>query len=155
MEKQFNIRYGSNFKVVLAIVLPCLSIAPFILLMQRFQPLGEWELLFIIFAFLACLISFSVWLALRVYPAAILSIYRDEIRLKFDSSNFLSPGDFSFMVKDITSFTRREIRGEEYFVIKTRNPDRKFQVSVSSYKADDYLSFTEAMAEISEKLNVD
>jgi hypothetical protein len=81
-----------------------------------------------------------------------MSIDKDQVSLKFDPSNFLSPSDFTFPISDITSFTLGEIRGDEYYVITTQNPRRKFQISASTYNVEDMLLFNEAMAEISEKV---
>ncbi|HLF46851.1 MAG TPA: hypothetical protein VI548_10525 [Chitinophagaceae bacterium] len=134
----------------MAIVLPNLLIAIFIWLMLRFQSLEEWKLWLIIFIFLGGLISFSIWLALRVYPPTVLSINKNEIRLSFAPGNFLIPKDFSFNVSQITTFNSKEIRGDEYFIFEVRNPRRKFQISSSSYKVKDFLSFNEVMVEISE-----
>ncbi|MCG3166683.1 MAG: hypothetical protein POELPBGB_02463 [Bacteroidia bacterium] len=152
MKKQFPIRYGRNYKVVMAIVLPCLLIWPFIEAMELLQPLPEWQLWASIFLFLGIVSAFSVWLATRVYPPATLSINNEQISLKFDSSNFLSPTDFTFSIADITAFTRGDVRGDEYFVFTTRNPRRKFQLSASTYKVEDMLLFNQAMVEISEKV---
>jgi len=153
MAKKIPVLYGRNYKVVLAIVLPSLLIAPFIWGMQFLQPMNDLQLYLIIFAFLGCIISFSVWLAMRVYPPTLLNISNDEISLSFDPSNFLSPSDFSFKIADITSFTKHDLRGDEYFVFETKNPNRKFQLSAPSYKVEDLVFFSSAMAEISEYLN--
>ena len=155
MVNQFKVRYGRNYRVVLAIVLPNLLIAPFIWLMLRFPSLEEWKLWLIIYIFLGGLISFSIWLALRVYPPAVFRISKNEISLSFAPGNFLSPKDFSFNVSQITTFTRAEIRGDEYFIIEVRNPHRKFQISPSTYKVEDFLSFNEAMVEISEMVKAE
>lgn len=152
MVKQFKVRYGRNYKVVLAIVLPNLLIIPFIWLMLKFQSLDEWKLWLIIFIFLGGLFSFSIWLTLRVYPPTVFKISKTEISLSFAPGNFLGPKDFSFNVSQITSFTSAEIRGDEYFIFEIRNPHRKFQVSPTSYKVEDLLSFNEAMVEISEQV---
>ncbi len=152
MRKSFPVRYGRNYKVVMAIVLPCITILPFIKAMQLLQPLSEWQLWTSIFLFLGIIITFSIWLAKRVYPPATLSINNEQISLKFDSSNYLSPADFTFSIADITAFTRGEIRGDEYFVFTTQNPRRKFQISASTYTMEDLLLFNEVMTEISEKV---
>ena len=150
MLKQFSVRYGRNYKVVLAIVLPSLLIVPFIFLIQGFKSLEEWKVWLIIYGFLGMLISLTLWLTFRVYPSTILSINKNEISLSFERTNFISPSDFSFNISDIISFTRRDIGGDEYFLFKTRNPIRKFQVSSSSKSFEDLVSFDEAMLEISE-----
>ena len=151
--KTFAVRYGRNYKVVLAIILPCLLIIPFVLLLQVFKSLEEWKIWLIIFVFLGAVISLCLWLVLRVYPPTELNINENEISLSFAHRNFLSPADFSFNVADITSFTRHEIRGDEYFVFETRNPARKFQISPSSDSIDDFLSFNEALTAIGEAVN--
>lgn len=153
MIKQFSVRYGRNYKVVLALVLPCLLILPFILWMQRYPPHEEWKIWLTIFIFLGAVISLSIWLAVRSYPPTVLSINDNEISLSFDHTKFLSPSDFSFYITDITSFNRREIRGDEYFIFETSNPSRKFQISSASYEVENFLSFNEAMVEISEMVN--
>ena len=155
MGKQFNVRYGRNYKVVLAIVLPNILIVPFIWFMLKYQHLEEWKLWLIIFIFLACLISFSIWLALKVYPPTVFSISKNEISLSFDPGNFFSTKDFSFNVAQITSFTSGKISGDEYFIFETRNPHCKFQISPYSYKVEDFLSFNEAMVEISKMVKVE
>ncbi|HOZ91262.1 MAG TPA: hypothetical protein PKX59_10115 [Bacteroidia bacterium] len=152
MQAHFPIRYGRNYKVVMAIVLPCLLIWPFIEALQLIKPLEEWLLWVSIFGFLGIISAFSVWLATRVYPEATLSIHNNQVSLKFNSSNFLSPADFTFTIADITSFTRGEVGSDEYYIIITQNPRRKFQLSASTYKVEDMLLFNQAMVEISEKV---
>jgi hypothetical protein len=152
IQPHFPVRYGSNYKVVMAIVLPCLLIWPFIEAMQLIPPLEEWQLWLAIFVFLGIIIAFSIWLAMRVYPSATLSVSNNQVSLKFDANNFLSPTDFSFPISDITAFTRGELGGDEYFVITTQNPRRKFQLSASTYSVEDMLLFNEAMVLISEKV---
>ena len=153
MIKEFQVRYGRNYKVVLTIVLPCLLIGPFIYGMQMMPEMEEWKVFVIIYAFLGVIIGFSIWLAMRVYPPTTLYINRNEISLVFNRDNLLAPSDFRFKMEDITSFTKGEIRGDEYFIFETCNPSRKFQISASTYKVEDMLDFNEAMAEISEMLN--
>jgi hypothetical protein len=156
MLKQFSVRYGRNYAVVLivlAIVLPCLLIAPFIYLMQGLKPLEDWKALVIIFGFLGCIISLGLWLVFSVYPPAVLSINNNEISLSFKRTFFLTPSNFSFNISDITSFTRGEIGGDEYFLFKTRNPVRTFQVSASSYSFEDSFSFDGVMSDINEMVN--
>lgn len=152
MPQTFPVRYGRNYKVILSIVLPCLLIAPFIYAMKQIQPMEEWLLWVSIFGFLGIIGAFSVWLATRVYPEATLTINNNQVSLKFNASNFLAPSDFSFNIHDITFFTRGSIRGDEYYIITTQKPRRKFQLSASTYKVEDLLLFNQAMAEISEKV---
>jgi len=153
MVKQFPVRYGRNYKVVLAIVLPGLLTIPFILWMQKYPNLAEWEIWLFIISFLGVIISTSLWLSMRVYPPCIFSINNQVVSLSFSRRNLLSPSDFSFNVADITSFTRGEIRGDEYFVFEIQQPACKFQVSAYAYTVESKLSFNEAMVEISELVN--
>ena len=153
MLKQFSVSYGRNYKVVLAIVLPCLLIVPFIFLMQALKFLEEWKIWVIIFSFLGGIIALALWLVFRVYPSAILSINKNEISLSFKQTSFLSPSDFSFCISDIISFTSNETGGDVYFLFKTQKPFRKFQVSSSSNSIEDVISFNEVMVEISEMIN--
>jgi len=149
--KRFSVRYGRTYKVVLAIILPPVVFIPlFILVMQLFRPMAEWQVWTSIVIFFGGMIWLSVWLALRLYPRTILGINQDEISLQFDQTNLIAPRDFTFRVADVTSFTRGEIRGAEYYVICTQNPARKFQVSSSSYEWKEMMAFYEAMVEISE-----
>lgn len=153
MFKQFPVRYGRNYKVVLAIILPSLAIVPFIFWMQGFKSLEEWKIWLIIFVFLGVIIIMSIWLAMRVYPEAILTINKDEISFSFTAGKLMSPVDFSFNLSDITSFKRHEINGAEYFLFETQNPYRKFQISASTSSVEDLLSFNEAMSIMNESLN--
>jgi hypothetical protein len=136
----------------MAIVLPCLLIWPFVEAMQLIKPLEEWLVWVSIFGFLGIIGAFSVWMATRVYPEATLSINNDEVSLRFNPSRFLSPTDFTFTIDDITFFTRSSIGSDDYYIITTRNPRRKFQLSASTYKLEDMLLFNKAMAEISGKV---
>ncbi len=152
MQSSFPVRYGRNYKVVLAIVLPGLLTWPFIQAMQVLPDMPEWLVFVTIFSFLGIISIFAVWMAKRVYPAATLSIDNEKVSLRFDPSNFLSPVDFTFTIADITSVTLHEIRGDEYYIFVTQNPRRKFQLSASTYSVEDILLFNEAMVEISEKV---
>ncbi len=151
--KEFPVRYGRTYKVVLAIVLPCLLILPFIYLMLEFKSLEEWKVWVIIYVFLGAIIGLSIWLALRLYPKALFCISRDEISLVFNRDNLLAPSDFSFKVAEIIKFKQGTIGDDEYYIFTTQNPSRKFQISASSYKVEDMLDFYEAMAEIGEMVN--
>ena len=137
-------RYGQNYKVGLAIVLPSLLLIPFIYFMAEFNSIHEWLLWLIIFGFLGFVISFSMWLVFRVYPLATLIINQNEISLLFKRSGFPGPSNFSFFIIDVDSFSQNEIGGREYFIIETRSPFRKFQISSASNSLDDILSFEEA-----------
>lgn len=149
MVKEFPVRYGHVYKVVLAILLPCFLIIPFIFIMTNFRSLEEWEVWVLIYSFL----GFSLWLALNAYPKAMFCIRQKEISLVFNRDNILAPKDFSFNVSEIAVFKLGIIGGDDYFIFETQNPSCKFQVSAISYKVEDMLDFNEAMAEISEMVN--
>ena len=153
MIKEFPVRYGRTYKVVLALVLPSLLIIPFIFLMIGFKELKEWQEWTIIYTFLGAVIGLSIWLSLRVYPKALFCISRHEISLVFDHDYLLAPSDFTFNVEDITAFKEGTIGTDSYYIFETRNPHRKFQISSVSYKVEDMLDFNEAMAEIGEMVN--
>ena len=85
-----------------------------------------------------------MWLVYRVYPIASLNINQTEINLIFKRSGFPGPSNFSFLIRDVNSFSQNEIGGREYFIIETRSPFRKFQISPASNSLDDILSFEEA-----------
>lgn len=153
MTKEFPVRYGRTYKVVLALVMPCLLIVPFIFFMQRFKSMEEWEVWVIIYTFLGAVIGLSIWLALRAYPKAVFCISREEISLVFNHDYLLAPNDFTFKVEDITAFREGTIGTDSYYIFETQNPARKFQVSATSYKVKDMLDFNEAMVEISEMVN--
>ncbi len=152
MIKEYPVRYGNIYKVVLAIVLPCLLIIPFIMLMQPYKHLEEWKAMLIIFVFLGFIMSLCLCLVFNVYPAAILRMDNKIISLSFNKMNPLAPRNFSFHVNEITSLTRREIGGDEYFVFKLRSPARKFQISASSRQWEVTLDLDEAMDEIASML---
>lgn len=155
MVTEFKVRFGRNYKVVLAIVLPGLLVAPLIMAMQLLPDLEEWQIWLIIFSFLTIMISFSVWMALRVYPPCVMRIDGNRISMTFNANHSFRPADFSFYINDITFFERGEIRGDEFYVIRIRNPRRTFQLSADAYEVDAYLSFNQAMVEISEKINAE
>ena len=150
--KQIRVRYGRNYKVVFAIVLPCLLIIPFVFTMQAYKSLDEWKIWLIIFLFLGSIMSLCLWLVTQVYPPTILRIYNRTISLSFNRKNFLAPADFSFTIADITSFTRKTMGDEEYVLLKTSSPVREFQVSAFSDESGDYIDFGEAMDAIAEML---
>lgn len=151
--KDFPVRYGRIYKVVLALVMPSLLIVPFIFLMIRFKELDEWKVWFTIYTFLGAIIGLSIWLALRLYPKALFCISHQEISLVFNRDNLFAPSDFTFNITDISAFKEGIIGTDSYYIFETKNPNRKFQVSAISYKVEDMLDFNEAMADISEMVN--
>ncbi len=151
--KEVPVRYGSNYKVAPAIVLPCLSIIPFIGTMHMYVPTDELTQYITIYTFLAFLILFTILLVKNIYPPAMLSIESNKISLRFTGNIFLRPGDFSVNIKDIISFTTGEMGGDEYMRLKTKAPSRKFQLSASSYSEQDNLAFNNAMFELSELIS--
>ncbi len=153
MVKEFPVRYGQVYKLVLAILLPCLLIIPFIFIMTNFRSLEEWEVWVLIYSFLGVVIGLSIWLSLNAYPKAMFCIRHKEISFVFNRDNILAPKDFSFNVSEIAFFKQGIIGGDDYYIFETQNPSRKFQVSAISYKVEDMLDFNEAMAEISEMAN--
>jgi hypothetical protein len=150
--KQYTVRYGRVYKIVIAMVLPSLSIVPFIWLMRLYAPASELDQYLIIFSFLAVLILFSIWVVLRIYPKATLYIDKKEITLCFNGPGFLKPDDFSVPIHDITYLSPANIVGNDYIVFKTKNPSRKFQLSAPSYKLQEYQEFNIAMNEIREMM---
>jgi len=152
MINQYTVRYGRNYKVGLAIVLPSFLLIPFIYLLAEFKSIQEWLLWLIIFGFLGFVISLSLWLVFRVYPIASLNLNHNEISLIFKRSGFPGPSNFSFFITDVDSFTQNEIGGAQYCIIKTRNPFRKFQISSASNSLDDTLSFEEARVRLNEMM---
>jgi hypothetical protein len=153
MVTEFPVRFGQVYKLVLAILLPCLLMIPFIFIMTNFRSLEEWEVWVLIYSFLGIIIGLSLWLAIRSYPKALLCISHQEISLVFNRDNLLAPQDFSFNVADITAFKEGIIGTDSYYIFETKNPHRKFQVSAVSYEVEDMLDFNEAMVKISEMVN--
>ena len=154
IHNEFPVRFGRNYKIVLAIVLPCLLIVPFIFILQWYHPKEEWSIWVIIFLFLAMLITLCLWLVLRLYPKAVISIRQDAMAIHFQKQAFYSPANISLYFSDITSFTNRRLGGDEYYVIKTKNPKRKFQLSPLSNSVNDLLAFEQAMLQIAEKIEL-
>ena len=153
MQKQISMRYGRNYKLVLATVVPCLLILPFIFFMQQLKGLSDWQLWILIFVFLGLLFLFTLWLVLRVYPPTVLEINLDRISLTFLQYNFLSPQSFSFHIADIVDFTLFGENENAFVLFKTKNPSRTFQLSPATKEITDVNEFDLAMQEITEKLN--
>lgn len=151
--KQYQVRYGQAYKIVIAAVLPSLSLVPFIWLMRFFASSNEWMQYLTIFAFLAAFILFTVWLVLIIYPKAILSVDEKEIKLHFTENTFLKPDDFNVRIGDITYVTPYKIAGNDFIVFKIKNPSRKFQLSAISYNTEEYVGFNTAMNKIRELVN--
>lgn len=151
--RDFPVRYGHTYKVVLSITLPSLLIVPFILIMSRFQSLPEWQVWTFISLFIGFIVGISLWLVFRVYPKAILNINRKEISLLFNHEYLLTPKDFTFNVSDIVSLKKGALGNGDFYNFEIKNPSRKFQVSAISYDMEDLIDFYEAMAEISEMVN--
>jgi hypothetical protein len=148
--KQYTVRYGHVYKLIIAIVLLSLSIWPFIWLMRLYVKVNEWQSYIIIFAFLAVLILCILWVVLRIYPKAILYIDKKEISLSFAEFSFLRPDDFSVKINDIIFMSPLKITGNDYVIFKTKNPSRKFHISAISYKTEEIVEFNTAMNEIRE-----
>lgn len=151
--KQYTVRYGHVYKIIIAIVGLSLSILPFIWLMRLYVKTNEWQTYVIIFAFLAVLFLFVIWVVLRIYPKATLYINEKEISLSFTEYSFLKPDDFIVKINDIIYLTPLNINGNDSVVFKTKNPSRKFRLSAPSYKLQEYEEFNIAMAEIREMVN--
>jgi len=153
MIKEYQVRYGQTYKVVLAIILPCLLIIPFIFVMQLFKSLEEWKLWTIILTFLGAIIGLSIWLVFRIYPKALLCINKHEISIIFNHEYHLAPADFSFKIEEISSFKVGFIGNGDQYVFETQNPIRNFQVSAVSFKVDDLIDFNEVMVQIDGMVN--
>lgn len=155
MLKEIQVRYGQVYTLIPAIIGPALLVVPFILLMQKFHNLSDWKVWLIILSFLGALIFITLQLVLRVYPRAILSIHNHRIQLNFKTSIIPWPSTFSFPLSDILSLTRHEIGEDEYYVVRTKNPNRKFQVSAASGSLEDTASFREFFEWVNEQIPKD
>ncbi len=151
---EFPARVGQIYKVVLAIILPCLLIVPFIYFLQYVRFKEEWFLWIVIVVFLAMLITLSLWLVLHSYPKALISIQETTIDIRFKKQLFFGRKNISFYFSDIISCTSKQLGDDEYFVIKTKNPNRKLQISASSNNEHDLVAFERAMLQIAGKLDV-
>jgi hypothetical protein len=151
--KQYTVRYGHVYKIIVAIIGLSLSILPFIWLMRLYVKVNEWQTYVIIFAFLAILFLITIWVVLRIYPKTILYIDKKEISLSFTEYSFLKPDDFSVKIKDITYLTPLKITGNDSVIFITKNPSRKFRLSAPSYNSLEYEEFNIAMTEIREMVN--
>ena len=154
IHNEFSVRIGRNYKIVLAITLPCLLIVPFIFILQWYHPKEEWSVWVIIFIFLAMLITLCLWLVLRLYPKAIIRFGQDGIEIQFQKQVFYRRANISLNFSDIISFTNRQLGGDEYYVVKTKNPKRKFQLSPVSDSENNLLAFEQAMLQIAEKIEL-
>jgi hypothetical protein len=145
LEKQFSVRYGRNYLIVLAIVCPSLLIIPFIFIMTLFPDLAEWQIWVTIFTFIASIIALSFWLVFNIYPIAVINIRNAEISLTFKRSRLFGPASFSFYSYDILQIKEHTIGSATYFMVETTNPSRKFQISAKSYSLEDSLEFESAL----------
>lgn len=151
---EFPARVGRNYKVVLAIILPCLLIVPFIYFLQGNRIEAEWNLWAVIIVFLALVITLSLWLALRSFPRAVISLQQNTIKIQFEKRAIFSRNNISINFPDIMSFTSKQLGGDEYFVMKTKGPKRKLQFSPASNNKNDLLAFERGMLQIAERLPV-
>ncbi len=151
---EFPARVGQIYKVVLAIALPCLLIVPFIYFLQYARIKEEWSVWVVIIVFLAMLITISLWLVLISYPKVVISIQETTIDIRFKKQLFFSRKKSCIHFSDIISFTNKQLGGDEYFVIKMKNPNRKLQISASSNNEHDLVAFERAMLQIAGKLDV-
>ena len=126
--RSLTVRFGRNHHVVLAIVMPPLLIAPFIIVLRYFGPWPEWLLWTVISMFSIAVMASSVWLAMRVYPQATITFLGDRRQVEFETKGFPGPRDFTFGLSDIRSVKRRTIMGVPYHVFTLRN-GRVFQLS--------------------------
>jgi hypothetical protein len=151
--RDFPVRYGHTYKVVLCITLPTLLIVPFILIMSRFKSLPEWQVWTLISLFIGFIVGISLWLVFRVYPKAILKINRKEISLLFNHEYLLTPQDFTFNVSDIVSLKKGALGNGDFYNFEIKNPSRRFQISAISYEMEDLIDFYESMMEIEAELD--
>ena len=151
--KQCTVRYIRIYKIVLALVLPSFSIIPFIRLMHLYAPAGDWLQYFIILIFLACLISFSVWLVFMFNPKGILTVDENEIGICFGGTGWLQPDDFTVRISDITYISPYQVAGNDFVSIATEKPSRRFRLAARSYEIDESVEFNEAISEIRDKVD--
>lgn len=150
---EFPARVGQIYKVVLAIILPCFLIVPFIYILQQVRLMEEWHVWVVIVVFLAMLITLTLWRVLHAYPKALISIQETTIDIRFKKKLFFGRKNICIHFSDICSFTNKQLGGDEYLVIKTKNPKRKLQISASSNNEHDLVAFERAMLQITRKLD--
>jgi hypothetical protein len=160
-----KVRYGNNYKIVLAIVLPMLlTVYPFILLMQGFSTLNIWQFYLIIYLFLGFVILFTLWLVKKIYTTVIVSINNTEIKIEFLQKNLFSPSDFTLKTHEIKSVSckntldfkslkngsivRNISNGDSCLIVKTSIKPSKFQLSAFTYTLEDQNNFDKIVSEI-------
>ncbi len=126
--RQLTVRFGRNHHVVLAIGGPPLLIVPFIFVLRYVGPWPEWLLWTVISMFSITIMRAGVWLALRMYPQATITMQGVQRQVVFETKGFPGPEDFTFSLSDIRSVRRKAILGIPYHVFTLRS-GRVFQLS--------------------------
>ena len=126
--RRFTVRCGRNHHVVLAIASPPMLIVPFIFALRYFGPWPEWLLWTVISMFSIAVMAAGVWLAMRVYPQATITMQEAQRQVEFETKGFPGPEDFTFSLSDIRSVRRKAILGVPYHVFTLRS-GRVFQLS--------------------------
>lgn len=151
-ESQHAVRYGRNYRIILAIVLPCLGIAPFIWIAQYIKLPEEWQEYVLIYAFLGLLITIVFWLIKNVYPKATLIIGDNYFSVNFVKKGLFKHRDFSVNLDDVIRFNTGDMAGDDYIRFKTKNPNRTFQLTARTHSEEHNNEFQTAMWKLSDKL---
>jgi hypothetical protein len=149
---QLKVRYGRNHQVIIALILPCLLIAPFILLQKHFAPDAGTTGFITVLLFSASMIGLSVWLSLRVYPQALFTVDGTQCRLTFSKEKILQPADRVFQWSEINTFTRQTIGGMPYYMVELRPPGGKFQISPAKNTWEDLRRFELTMKRLARQI---
>ncbi len=147
--KEYYVRYGRNRNVAWAIVLPCLSIAPFIELMKSLKPMSDWATYLLIFTFFALVILLTIALLKRLYPKVKLVIDDTQLEIQFDQITFHPRDGIIVKAGEIINFSYGAAGlpyVRDYMRFETKCKPYRFQLSAMSYAnltIDEFFEATE------------
>lgn len=149
--QEFTLRFSRTYPIILAIVLPCLLIVPFIFLMATYFPdLSEGAALTVIFTFMGVMLGIVFLLIKLSIPKVKVTVYADSLQFRFISSSPFGPGDFRLRLADIKAGFVHDGEGGPYISLRCRTRPRRFNLSAVSSKEKDQEHFVEFAGRLAE-----
>ncbi len=147
--KKYKINYNKTINIVLALILPSLTIIPVLVLLAMYMShLPDWGVGSIIAFFMVGIGLYTFYIIKKISPKGILTLRDDGFVVEFSETGFFVPGPFEIKIKDITNFFAEGNNAGYYMSFTTDIYPAKFNIGSVSKKEEDLASFTELMGAI-------
>ena len=149
--QSYTLRFTQNYRIVLAIILPCLGIIPFILVMATWFPnLPEGSALTVIYLFLGLCIAATFFLIKKSMPRVQVQLKGEKLSFRFMDHYAFSPSAFELDITDIRGISFGYLN--DHFSLKTARYPYRFNLSRASKKEEDGQQFYDFLETIAGKM---